>query len=356
MLTLVRRHWRVIVVGLAGAGVFLILARRAELDMILMLLRRAQWRWLVGALALQFAVYANFAAVFRLCLTLLGTKITLWTLYPPVFVGVILNRFFPSSGTAFLLYQMRRRGVPMSTATLAVTLNLLSGLPTFVGMLLGALVYRSLHDELERTQIASLVLVIIGVASVCGCAYRLQRDRVRLTHRVLIIKRHLGNLLQRSWDDRPMLDTIAQFYDGQALLQRAPLSFFWLIGMHSLALLLDSFTLLLLFAALGAAPGLGTVLLAYASAYLVSTVSSLPGGGGSFEVVMTLAFSQLGVPVETALAVTGLYRLLTLWLPLVGAGLVVQRVPGSGRHRAADMTPRQDDGIVEAHHTGDTCT
>ena len=38
--TLVRRHWRFMVVELAVAGVLLIMAHRAELDMILMLVQR----------------------------------------------------------------------------------------------------------------------------------------------------------------------------------------------------------------------------------------------------------------------------------------------------------------------------
>jgi len=57
----------------------------------------------------------------------------------------------------------------------------------------------------------------------------------------------------------------------------------------------------------------------YGVATLVGALSALPGGLGSFEVVMVLLLSRLGMPVTAAALPVVLFRLCTLWLgSLVG--------------------------------------
>jgi glycosyltransferase 2 family protein len=52
----------------------------------------------------------------------------------------------------------------------------------------------------------------------------------------------------------------------------------------------------------------------YGVATLVGALSALPGGLGSFEVVMVLLLSRLGIPVATATLPVVVFRLCSLWL------------------------------------------
>jgi Mg2+-importing ATPase len=114
-----------------------------------------------------------------------------------------------------------------------------------------------------------------------------------------------------------MLDFVAETYDSIALIRTNAFGFVRLIGLHLSALLLDCVGLTLLCVALGFHPDFLLVLLGYSLAYVIAAVSSLPGGGGSFEAAMAVTFTQLGVPGHLALSVTLLYRLMTFWLPLL---------------------------------------
>jgi uncharacterized protein (TIRG00374 family) len=68
------------------------------------------------------------------------------------------------------------------------------------------------------------------------------------------------------------------------------------------------------------------VLLGYSLAYFFSTISSLPGGGGTFEALMVVTITNLGIDQALALSVTLLYRLLAFWMPLVISAIIYRRV------------------------------
>ena len=135
-----------------------------------------------------------------------------------------------------------------------------------------------------------------------------------------------------------VLAFIAELYEGTALMSRDRFGFVQLVALQLVALLLDCLTILLLFWAVGVWPHFSVVLLGYSLAYFFSTISSLPGGGGTFEALMVVTMTNLGIEAAIALSVTLLYRLLAFWLPL--PDLVGDLPPRSQSPRCAAQSAR----------------
>jgi uncharacterized protein (TIRG00374 family) len=133
-----------------------------------------------------------------------------------------------------------------------------------------------------------------------------------------------------------VLAFIAELYEGTALMSRDRFGFVQLVALQLVALLLDCLTILLLFWAVGVWPHFSVVLLGYSLAYFFSTISSLPGGGGTFEALMVVTMTNLGIEAAIALSVTLLYRLLAFWLPLLVSSVIYRRV-----HNHRDTPPNR---------------
>jgi uncharacterized protein (TIRG00374 family) len=336
-----RRHWR-LTLGLLvfGALIALIITERAELIEVGRILKTAHPLWLGAALLMQSLVYLCFAAVYWRTLKLLGYHLRLISLYGVAFVAIFLGRVFPVGGTstfAFLLYQLRRRGIPDGTGAVAVTLDGLSYLIAFFVLLTSGFIYLFTHGELSVNQVRIVALLTLAIIALGMYVWGLSRDRALLTRRALSLKNWLARLLRRNWDDMRVLAFIAEIYEGGALITRDRSGFVQLVGLHLSALLLDCVTLLLLFWSIGLWPHFSVVLLSYSLAYFLSTISSLPGGGGSFELTMTATMATLGIDQTVALSVTLLYRLLAFWMPLAVSAVIYRRV-----HYHNDSAARRD--------------
>ncbi|HEY0605035.1 MAG TPA: lysylphosphatidylglycerol synthase transmembrane domain-containing protein [Herpetosiphonaceae bacterium] len=325
-----QRHWRLLL-GLVfiGALIGIVVTQRGELIEVGRILGMAHPGWLAAALLVQSLVYLCFAAVYWRSLHLLGYHVRLLSLYGVAFVAIFLGRVFPAGGTstfAFLLYQLRRRGIPDGTGAVAVTLDGLSYLIGFFILLSSGFIYLFTHGDLKVNQVLIVALLSMVILALGMYVWGLSRDRALLTRRALSIKNWLARVLRRSWGDTQVLSFIAELYEGGALISRDRFGFVQLVGLHVTALLFDCITLLMLFWAVGEWPHFSVVLLGYSLAYFLSTISSLPGGGGSFELTMTATMATLGIDHALALSVTLLYRLLAFWLPLFISAVIYRRV------------------------------
>lgn len=335
MIQRLQRNWRAIVGTLIVAAALLVVGtRRAEVLAVAGTLRHTRLNWLLVAILLQAIVYGNLAAVLWRALSLLGQRVSLRFLYKLAFVAIFLGRVLPSSGTAYLLYQFHQRGVPDGAAAVTATLNSLSSMSAFLILLLGGFLYVFAYGELDPRQLVLLLGLVLLAAMAFAFLWRLHRDRPLLTRRAMAIKNRTARLVHRSWSDRVVLGFISEIYDGLTLIRRNRWGFVELVGLQMLVLLVDSLALLCLFLSLGALPHFSVVLVSYGLAYFLSMITTLPGGGGSFEATMILAFSQWGITPKIALSVTLLYRLIAFWLPLVACAILYRRV----QFRSGDRT------------------
>jgi uncharacterized protein (TIRG00374 family) len=78
--------------------------------------------------------------------------------------------------------------------------------------------------------------------------------------------------------------------------------------------------------AFGADVGLAPLILAYTTAYVVSSLPLPAGGAGGVEAGLAFSLDAVGVPLAAALLATLVYRFFTLWLPIFIAAFAVTQV------------------------------
>ncbi|MDP9315963.1 MAG: flippase-like domain-containing protein [Chloroflexota bacterium] len=343
-MAVLRRHWRLLLGIVAiGALIAVVVVQRHELFEVLRLVRTSNPWWITAAFAVQGLVYFCFAAVYWRTLQLLGYHVRLLSLYGVSFIAIFLGRVFPAGGTstfAFLLFQLRRRGIPDGTGAVAVTLDGLSYLLGFFVLLTGGFIYLFTHGELKVNQVLVVALLTLAIITFGMYVWGLSRDRALLTQRAISLKKLVARVFRRNWGDTGVLTFIAELYEGAVLIGRDRSGFFQLVVLQVVALLLDCLTLLLLFWSIGVWPHFSVVVLGYSLAYFFSTLSSLPGGGGTFEALMVVTMTNLGVESAIALSVTLLYRLLAFWLPLLISSVIYRRV-----HYHKEAPPQRKKGL-----------
>jgi glycosyltransferase 2 family protein len=115
----------------------------------------------------------------------------------------------------------------------------------------------------------------------------------------------------------PKLSTLAQkvlrlFDTGRDLLR--PFPFLVGVGIAVIAWGCEGWAFHILIRSFGVQTQILTSCSIYGVATLVGALSALPGGLGSFEVVMVLLLSRLGMPVAAATLPVVIFRFCSLWL------------------------------------------
>jgi len=72
--------------------------------------------------------------------------------------------------------------------------------------------------------------------------------------------------------------------------------------------------------------GLAALILAYTTAYVVTSLPLPAGGAGGVEAGLAFSLDAVGVPLAAALLATLVYRFFTLWLPIAIAAFAVTQV------------------------------
>jgi uncharacterized protein (TIRG00374 family) len=95
--------------------------------------------------------------------------------------------------------------------------------------------------------------------------------------------------------------------------------------LHFAVFIIDAGTLWATLRAVGVHASLMTTFVGWTIGSIAGTVSFLPGGLGTFELVCAGMLALLGVNFETGLTGTLLLRGLTFWLPLIPGWLLAKR-------------------------------
>jgi uncharacterized protein (TIRG00374 family) len=326
------RVWLRYLLALAGLSLVLVIAARSvDLTQLWQLVQQAHPGWLVAALLFKLATPMGTAMLYAHILSLLGSRTRAWRLWLTAQVAIFANMAFPAGPvamSAILLQAFRRRKIPEGVTTLAVTLDTLSYQAAFVGLISFGVIYLLGSGQLGPNQLSEAGVIALVIVLGVGYLWFLQRDRAKLTSKLVAIQQWIAKLLKRDWQPSKVEGFLDEIYRGKDVLAKRPFAFVRLFFFQVLVLFLDLMTIYCCFLALGDRPHLSVVTLSYALANFLSMMALLPGGGGSFEATMVLTSSQLGVNANTALGATLIYRVLTFWLPALLTALTYRRVLG----------------------------
>lgn len=310
------KNWRRWFVGviIAAALVGAVL-HWGELRNFAELLRRAEPRWLIVAVALQLVTYASVALGWRA--VLLRAEGKLYALRP--LFRIALSKLFADQalptvgmgGNVLLVDQLVALGVMRGTAVAALLISLLGFYASYLVFAVITLFLLWLHGDATPLMVGLVTSFVLVAIAIPALALWLRRRGSKPLPAVVESVRPI----------RQLLETVAQ---APAELIRDRGLFLRVMLLNALVFAADVLTLYTCLRALGTEVSLSTALIAYILAAIAVTLGPIPLGLGSFEVVCTSTLRLLGVPLEAALAGTLLLRVLILWLPLV-PGLVLMR-------------------------------
>jgi uncharacterized protein (TIRG00374 family) len=313
--------WARYILAVAGPVlVFWLAARSIDTSRLWQLLASANLWWIGAALVLKLLTPLGTAAIYARVLRLLGHQVGALGLWLTAQIAIVINMAFPAGPvamSAFLLYVFRRRQVPESMTTLAVTLDALTYETAFIGLVTIGLGYRLIYGGVETLQIVQLGFFALAIVGGALLLWRIQRDRAALTRSLVSIQQWVARRLRRTWRPERIEHFLGELYRGKDLIMQQPQEFARLLSLQVGVLFLDVLTLYCAFCAVGEAPALSAIALSYSLASLFAALAPLPGGGGSFEATLVLTASWLGVPVDVSLGATLIYRVLAFWLPVL---------------------------------------
>jgi hypothetical protein len=316
-------------IAVPGVVAWVAWTHRESLAGALRLMRHAELRWLAGGAVAAATLYLCRAFVYRVPLRLLGYSAGLAFLWSAAMTTSALQQVLPAGGAvgyAFLTYAMHQRGVPAGRASLIALVDTLSYAFAVATLVIGSLVWLGVTGHLHLEAFRSLFLAGVVILAIGVWIYWLQRERRRFVPVVLRIGRRIVTSLGRRWREEPVRDFLDEFYRGKGLIRRRPRAFIGMIGLQYVAVACDAATLYAAFVALGQWPRPSIVFLGFVVAMGGAAAISVPGGGGTFETLMSAFFVSEGIPAADAIAATLLFRVITFWLPVAVAGLVLLRL------------------------------
>lgn len=300
------RTWFLGLIFLAGLVYFVTHFR--ELEHFIQLLHQAKPLWLLAGFFVQSLTYFSAAAVWQQTFLHAGVRYSLLSLVPLGIAKLFSDQALPSggmSGSAFLVASLNRRGIPP---------------PLCMAMLLTSMVaYYTAYLIATLSSVALLCLYhamhvwIIAVTGVfCVVAVIIPAGSLWLKH--LGKQQSLPALLQRI---PGLANVINDLTDSPGSLLRSPKLFIITTLLQGTIFLLDAYTLKVMLNAVGQDVSFLVVFPSFVVASVVTTLSPIPLGLGTFEATCVAMLSMLGVTLEAAFTATLLLRGFTLWLPMI---------------------------------------
>lgn len=298
------------------------------------LIGEAELGWLVPAALAIGGVYSCRANVYAVPLQILRYTFPRRILWATALVATSLHQLLPTggaSGYAFLTYAFNRRGVSGGRASLIALIDTLSYAIAVATLVVASVAYLTLSGALHIGALAGAFTPGLVLAAGAAYVYYLQRDQRRLTRAVLGFSARLKSwVAERGWSDEAIRRFLEQYVEAKAVIGKHRRAFAQMVGLQYLSIGCDAAALYLAFLALGLRPPVWVVLMGFVVAMAGATLIAVPGGGGSFEVVMSVFFAAHGVEPAHAIAAAVLYRLVAFWAPVALSAVVLLRL---GRRR-----------------------
>lgn len=287
--------------------------------------------WLLGALALQAAFAVNQGGFYQALFRLLDAGTSLQTAVRLALVmafGSLASPAGTATGIAFFVAAAADVGIPTSRAFwVSLAYYLFDYSSTIVVLAVGLLVL-FFHHDLQVSHLIVVAVFYVAVLAAVGVVVVIL-VKPHLVRSVLVPLARVGHRLIRRArrqpeDDGDRAAWAADLEEVIVAVRRRPgqairplLHAFSLEG-------LNLATLAAAFWAVGYPIHPGVLVAGYAIGVLFMIVSITPSGVGVVEGAMTVTFTSLLVPLESAVAATLLFRLFTFWLPMA-AGFISMR-------------------------------
>ncbi|WP_243718182.1 lysylphosphatidylglycerol synthase transmembrane domain-containing protein [Actinomadura sp. 7K534] len=276
---------------------YIVIPQVASLDLAAMA-SAATWHW--AAAALGGAALTYLAAAFML-MGFVPERLPLGRTVLVQLAASFVKLVAPAAvgGVAVNTRYLQRSGVRPGLAVASVGASQLVGLVTHVLLLImfGFLTGSTTKATQDLAPSRTIVIVVLSLGLLAGLALTVPRVRRVVASR---LKSMFSGVVPRLVD---VLQTPKKLFTG----------------MGGTLLLTVGFVICLdaSIRAFGGSLPLTTVVVVFLTANAVGSAAPTPGGLGAVEGALTLALTISGLTAETATSAVLLYRLLTLWLPVL---------------------------------------
>ncbi|TDD64523.1 flippase-like domain-containing protein [Actinomadura darangshiensis] len=295
------------IVALSVAA-YIVIPQVASLD-VGRLAATASWHWVAGALG---AAALTYVAAALMLMGFVPERLPLWRTVLAQVAASFVKLVAPAAvgGVAVNTRYLQRSGVRPTLAVASVGASQLVGLATHILLLVlfGFLTGSTTKATQDLAPSRTIVIAVLTLGLLAGLTLTVPRVRRVVTSR---LRSMFSGVVPRLVDVLQSPKKLCTGIGGSLLLTLA------------FSLCLDAS----IRAFSGSLPWT-TVVLVFLTANAVGSAAPTPGGLGAVEGALTLALTISGLTAETATSAVLLYRLLTLWLPVLpgwGAFAFLQR-------------------------------
>lgn len=301
----------------------------ADLQNVLVTLRKSNPSFLIAAFVLEIICLYNTAATMTSLYRLVGMREDRWQMFLMATSANFVNIVAPSgglAGIAVFIDSAKKRN--LSTARVMVvgvlyTLYEYISLIVMVGLGFIVLIRRNNLNPGEMIAAGLLFLIAVGDGIVLYMGYR---STERLGRLLAWFSRQINRLLHPFLHrDYLKVENAYQFSDevseGIQTIRGSHKNLIWplLFTLNNKALLIS--ILALTFFALDTPFTMGTLVGGFSISYLFFYISPTPAGIGFVEGILPVALNTLRVPITQAVLITMAFRGVTFWFPLLIGGL-----------------------------------
>ena len=303
---------------------YLLLPRLVGPERALGLLRRARWPLLVVAVVVEAVSLVGYTDLFRHVLGVLDVRLTFRRVLNIVLAGLSFSHLFGAGGAAGMVVSynaLRKQGAAHGLIFVAIAAQNFFAYVVLWVMFLVALVSVVSRGRVNPLSYGFALVLIVFLLWLSGYGIYLYRHRAKMRRRVsqiaALVNRVYRRELIRAENIDEWLDSLFAAmrrmgtHRGAKRTAVAYSCMFWVF---------DLLCLYLVFLALGYHIALPALLVSYAVANAVGSLSPTPGGLGAVEGLLITLLVSFDVPSPQAIAVVLLYRLINFWLP-IPAGL-----------------------------------
>ncbi|MGE3344220.1 MAG: lysylphosphatidylglycerol synthase transmembrane domain-containing protein [Vicinamibacterales bacterium] len=305
-----RGPWLWLLKGSVSAGLLYLLFSRVDVARLWAITSAASWRWLAAALALYLLMVVVSAWRWRLLLTAQHIVASLWGLVRSYLVATFFNNFLPSNIGGDVI-RIRDTARPAGSKTLAATVVLVDRGIGLLGLVFVAAVGASLSARASDTLGPSgPALLWAAVAAGVGLAVPI----ILWPERVGALLQPLKRLHQEWVEERisRLVAALAKFrsapgalgmgFGGAILVQAILVGFYFAIA-----------------TALGVPIPASHLAILVPLSFVVQMAPVSVNGFGVREATFGVYFTRLGLPLESAVAVSLIGAALMMLFSLTGA-------------------------------------
>lgn len=306
-------------------AILFFVGRQSDIRQVLETFQRGAPQWLLMAGILHLVAILNNGITLRAMYRLLGLGERvgrLMLLWAASLFFTIVTSSGAWGGMVVYVTDGRKRGLPGARVTVALAMYYLFDFVAALAVVALGLIVLIRRGRLETGEVVAtslLAVYAVVLAAWLILAWRAP-DRLAtvLTQGGAFINRLLRRFLKRDYLDVQRAHTLAHdMASGLADLGRAKAGLLLPLALSLSHKALMISILFFCFLAFEQPFSAGTLIAAYAIAYMFTVVTPTPAGIGLIEGIMTVALTGIGIPFTKAALITLGYTGITLWLALL---------------------------------------